>query len=39
MKSSRREFLKRGTFVALAAAVPLALTEKASAWATIWPLV
>ena len=30
MKSSRREFLKRGTFVALAAAVPLALTEKAS---------
>ena len=30
MKSSRREFLKRGTFVALAAAVPLALTEQAS---------
>ncbi len=30
MKSSRREFLKRGTFVALAAGVPLALTEKAS---------
>ena len=29
MSSSRREFLKRGTFVALAAA-PLALTEKAS---------
>ena len=29
MKSSRREFLKRGTFVALAAGVPLALTEKA----------
>ena len=28
MKSSRREFLKRGTFVALAAGVPLALTEK-----------
>lgn len=27
--SSRREFLKRGTFVALAAGVPLALTEKA----------
>jgi hypothetical protein len=31
MSSSRREFLKRGTFGALAAAVPLALTEKASA--------
>ncbi len=30
MSSSRREFLKRGTFVALAAGVPLALTEKAS---------
>jgi uncharacterized protein DUF6916 len=30
MKSSRREFLKRGTFVALAAGVPLALTEAAS---------
>ena len=29
MSSSRREFLKRGTFVALAAGVPLALTEKA----------
>ena len=29
MKSSRREFLKRGTFVALAAGVPLALTKKA----------
>lgn len=28
MKSSRREFLKRGTFVALAAGVPLALTDK-----------
>lgn len=27
--SSRREFLKRGTFVALAAGFPLALTEKA----------
>jgi hypothetical protein len=27
--SSRREFLKRGTFVALAAGIPLALTEKA----------
>jgi len=27
--SSRREFLKRGTLVALAAGVPLALTEKA----------
>ena len=29
MSSSRREFLKRGTFVALAAGFPLALTEKA----------
>ena len=29
MKSSRREFLKRGTFVALTAGVPLAITEKA----------
>lgn len=29
MSSSRREFLKRSTFVALAAGVPLALTEKA----------
>ena len=29
MKSSRREFLKRGTLVALAAGVPLALTENA----------
>ena len=29
MSSSRREFLKRGMFVALAAGVPLALTEKA----------
>ena len=28
MSSSRREFLKRGTFVALAAGLPLALTEK-----------
>ena len=27
MSSSRREFLKRGTFVALAAGLPLALTE------------
>jgi uncharacterized protein DUF6916 len=27
MSSSRREFLKRGTFMALAAGVPLALTE------------
>jgi hypothetical protein len=33
MSGSRREFLKRGTFVALAA-VPLALTEKASAMVT-----
>ena len=29
MISSRRDFLKRGTLVALAAGVPLALTEKA----------
>ena len=29
MSRSRREFLKRGMFVALAAGVPLALTEKA----------
>ncbi len=29
MSSSRREFLKRGTLVALAAGAPLALTEKA----------
>ena len=29
MSSSRREFLKRGTFVALAAGVPLTLTGKA----------
>ena len=29
MSSSRREFLKRGTFVALAAGVPLGLAEKA----------
>ena len=29
MSSSRREFLKRGTFMALAAGVPLALTENA----------
>ena len=28
MSRSRREFLKRGTFVALAAGFPLALTEK-----------
>jgi hypothetical protein len=34
MKSSRREFLKRGTFVALAAGVPLALTEKAFGMST-----
>ena len=32
--SSRREFLKRGTFVALAAGVPLALTEKAFGMST-----
>ena len=30
MSRSRREFLKRGMFVALAAGVPLTLTEKAS---------
>ena len=29
MSSSRRDFLKRGTFMALAAGVPLALTENA----------
>jgi hypothetical protein len=29
MSSSRRDFLKRGTLVALTAGVPLALTEKA----------
>lgn len=34
MRSSRREFLKRGTFVALAAGVPLALTEKAFGMST-----
>ena len=34
MSSSRREFLKRGTFVALAAGLPLALTEKASGMST-----
>jgi hypothetical protein len=34
MSSSRREFLKRGTLVALAAGVPLALTEKAFGTAT-----
>lgn len=30
MKSSRREFLKRGSLVALAAGFPLAISEKAS---------
>ena len=30
MTSSRREFLKRGTWMALAAGVPLSLSEKAS---------
>jgi hypothetical protein len=30
MSSSRREFLKRGTLMALAAGVPLGLSEKAS---------
>ena len=34
MSSSRREFLKRGTFVALAAGVPLSLTGKASGMGT-----
>jgi hypothetical protein len=34
MSSSRREFLKRGTLMALAAGVPLALTEKASGMVT-----
>lgn len=29
MRSSRREFLKRGTFVALGAGIPLALSEQA----------
>ena len=31
MSSSRREFLKRGTLMAIAAGVPLSLTQKASA--------
>ena len=34
MSSSRREFLKRGMFVALAAGSPLALTEKAFGMST-----
>lgn len=34
MSSSRRDFLKRGTFVALTAGVPLALTEIASGMGT-----
>ena len=34
MSSSRRDFLKRGTLVALAAGVPLALTGKASGMST-----
>ena len=34
MSSSRREFLKRGTFMALAAGVPLSLTENASGMGT-----
>ena len=34
MSSSRRDFLKRGTFVALAAGVPLTLTGKASGMGT-----
>ena len=34
MSSSRRDFLKKGTLVALAAGVPLALTEKASGMGT-----
>jgi hypothetical protein len=32
MSNSRRDFLKRGTLMAVAAGVPLALTEKASAF-------
>jgi hypothetical protein len=35
MSSSRREFLKRGTFVALAAGVPLTLTKKALGMSTL----
>ena len=35
MSSSRREFLKRSTFGALAAGVPLALTDKAFGMGTI----
>ena len=34
MKSSRREFLKRGTLGALAAGIPLGLSEKVSARST-----
>ena len=34
MSSSRREFLKRGSLMALAAGVPLSLTEKASGMGT-----
>ena len=37
MKSSRREFLKRGTLGALAAGVPLALSAKASGMTTASP--
>ena len=35
MTSSRREFLKRGTWMALAAGVPLSLAEKASGFGII----
>jgi hypothetical protein len=34
MSSSRRDFLKRGTFVALAAGIPLTFTRKASGMST-----
>ena len=34
MSSSRRDFLKRGTLMALAAGVPLSLTERASGMST-----
>ena len=33
MSSSRREFLKRGSLMALVAGVPLAFTEKPWVWA------
>jgi len=37
MTSSRREFLKRGTWMALAAGVPLSLTERVSGMEIIAP--